>query len=107
LKSLDSIKRFLEENSYRKNLILGGILLFVVILFAVFSQHGLLKKLDLELEKSELAKEIQAEKLKMDSLQDAANKLMNDSLEIERIAREKYGLIKPNEEVIFVDPHNQ
>ncbi len=83
-----------------------AILLFLAIafaaFFALFSPYGLFFSIKIEKLKNE--KLIKLEKLRKerDSLSLRLKKLKTDSLEIERIAREKYGMIKPGEEVYIL-----
>jgi cell division protein FtsB len=53
---------------------------------------------------AELQKEIVSQKKTTDSMQITIDKLENDMLEIEKIAREKYGMSKKNEEVYYIKP---
>ena len=66
----------------------------------IHSQIKSTKKLyELRKEKQEL---ININKQTTDSLQLIINQLQSDSLEIERISREKYGMTKENEEVFYI-----
>jgi cell division protein FtsB len=44
---------------------------------------------------------IEDERLKTDSLHNQIKLLENDDYEVEKIAREKYGMVKPGEKVFF------
>lgn len=82
------------------------ILIAVVLLFTfyfIFSDYGLIKRFSLELELKSKNKEVEACKTTKDSLNKIIYKLQTDSLEIERIAREKYGMTKDNEEVYYIE----
>ncbi len=84
---------------YRWLLVLGFV---VVFFFFMFSDHGIYTRFSLESKKTELYESISQEQKNADSLQKIIKKLRTDTLEIERIAREKYGMIKPGEEVFRV-----
>lgn len=92
----------LKENSSKRIKWLVGIAFFSVLFFILFSDHGLIKRFSLEAEKSNLSKRIQQEYKTKDSLNSIIKKLRNDTLEIERIAREKYGMVKSGEEVYYI-----
>jgi len=93
----------LQSNSKKRHLIVGLLILIIVSVFALFSDHGLIPRLNLELEKNELIKKIENENSLNDSLNNLKHTLLNDTFEIERIAREKYGFIKEGEEIYFID----
>jgi len=78
--------------------ILGGFLSFVLVWVAFFDSHSLLKRYQwhqkrdqLEAENKELRRELQQLRQKLD-------RPLTDSL-IERIAREEYGMKRPDETV--------
>ncbi|MGB9771898.1 MAG: FtsB family cell division protein [Candidatus Kapaibacteriota bacterium] len=68
----------------------------------VFSNFGFLNKRKLEKEKKELLNEIKNELNIRDSLENRIKMLETDSLEIEKVAREKYGLVKEGEEIYAI-----
>lgn len=70
--------------------------------FGLFSGYGAITRWGLEAECSTLRQQIDAEKNVADSLHRYAKALLYDTLEIERIARERYGMIKPHEEVYII-----
>lgn len=90
--------RFLNE---RKKLLLYTILILFLALNFVFSEYGIINRISLEFEKSELIDDIQSEKSVNDSLMKRINILKSDSIEIERLAREYYGMTKPNEKLFI------
>ena len=73
------------------------------VLFALFSSYGLIKRFQLEIQISDLNKQKHAQKKVVDSLAGAVERLEKDTLEIERIARENYGMVKKNEKVYFIE----
>lgn len=82
-----------------KKLLIISISSALVLGFVLFSDHGMVKRFQLESRKSEIFEEILAEKLEMDSLTNEIKSMRYDTVKIERIAREKYGLIKKGEKV--------
>ncbi len=80
-----------------------GFLAFsVIIVFFVFYKYGLLQRFILEQKNEVVEQEIINAKRVEDSLRWYIKILTYDTLEIEKIAREQYGMIRPNEEVIYV-----
>jgi len=72
------------------------------VLFGMCSDYGFITRLQLEQRKSELTDSIQSARTNVDSLFVRSKKLRYDTLEIERLAREKYGLARPGEQVFIV-----
>jgi cell division protein FtsB len=56
----------------------------------------------LEMQVTDLEKELIQHQQITNSMNIAIKKLKLDTLEIERIAREKYGMTKPNEDVYYI-----
>jgi cell division protein FtsB len=87
-----------------KKQLLAGIFVFIIMLsFLLFTDYGLLTRFDLELKKINISKEIDLERVKTKELKELKETLKSNSVEIERIAREKYGYIRKGEEVYFID----
>lgn len=83
------------------NLILGGILIALFI-YLIFAEKGLLKRLNLEIEKAKLKKEIELIERENTSLRQKISELETNPKAIEKIAREKYGMAKEGEEVFNI-----
>jgi cell division protein FtsB len=78
------------------------LLAFVLaIAFIFLSNYGIFKRISFELDNANLQSEIQLELTIKDSLNQRIEQLRTDRHEIEKIAREKYGMIKPGESIIF------
>lgn len=73
-----------------------------IILIALFTDYGLIKRVKLEKQKKELSNRIINEKNIRDSLARQIEKLQIDTLEIERIAREFYGMTRPGEQIYYL-----
>ena len=84
-----------------KSSIIVFIIIAVVAVFIIFSNYGIVKRIQLEIGKKTLMKDIKKEKDISDSLSRQIKLLETDKLEIERIAREKYGMLKPGEKVFI------
>lgn len=83
------------------NLILTGILL--AILFSLlFAEKGLVKRVKIEIEIKKLKKAIEMLEKENAELRHKIYKLETNPMEIERIAREKYGMAREGEEVFDI-----
>jgi cell division protein FtsB len=89
----------IEKNKIK---ILWGAAFLFFLLLILFSNYGIIKRFALEGRKNELYKELSNKKEIIDSLKNRIHKLESDSTEIERIAREEYGMIKPGEKVYII-----
>jgi len=86
----------------RKRLLVIGILTVVVALFVLFSSYGVFTRLGLESDKGALNARIAAERRIEDSLRTEVHKLVSDTTEIERLARENYGYVRQDEDVFII-----
>jgi cell division protein FtsB len=93
-------RRGLIEKNKIKILWVAALLFFLSLV--LFSNYGIIKRFALEGRKSELYKELGENKRTIDSLRQRIHALESDSTEIERIAREEYGMIKPGEKVYII-----
>ncbi|MCO6466896.1 MAG: septum formation initiator family protein [Bradyrhizobiaceae bacterium] len=87
----------------RRTLLIIGISSAVIIGFVLFSTHGVVTRIRLSAEASELQSRVATMKHTEDSLRTAIRTLESDSAEIERIARERYGYIRPGERVYIIE----
>ncbi len=92
------MKKFLSNPL---NLIFGSILLGL-LLYLVFAEKGLIKRIKLENELRKIKKEIEAIQNENALLREKIYKLETDPKQIEKIAREKYGMAKEGEEVFII-----
>jgi cell division protein FtsB len=86
----------------RKRLLVIGVLTALILAFVLFSSHGLISRWELTSERSALRDEIQALKGQEDSLRHLIQQLEHDTIEIERLARERYGYHRPGEKVYII-----
>lgn len=87
----------------RKRLITIVLLSAGVLAFSLFSNYGLMTRLTLMSETQELEGHLGLLRATSDSLRRQIRILETDSTEIERLARERYGYIRPNEEVFIIN----
>jgi cell division protein FtsB len=74
----------------------------IVIAYFLFSPSGIINRIILTSKQKELLKDIDFEKKIQDSLKIGVSKMKSDTIEIEKIAREKYGMKFPNEKIYLV-----
>jgi len=86
----------------KKRFYWAGLGLLFVLGYIFFSDYGLYEGWQLETEKANIDADIQYQHTIRDSLNVIIKRLDKDDAEIERLARERYGMIKPGEEVLFV-----
>jgi len=110
LNSIRAIRTLFEsQNTVRKKLIWAALLcaLLLFFLFIIGGNYGILKIVSLRRERKDLEKRIVALQLERDSLKSDIEKLKFDAREIERVARENYGMARPGEKVLkFVEPRD-
>ncbi|MBU3699060.1 MAG: septum formation initiator family protein [Candidatus Kapabacteria bacterium] len=87
----------------RKRLITIIVLTAAVLAFALFSNYGLLTRLTLMSETETLEGHLGALRATSDSLRRQIRVLETDRTEIERLARERYGYVRPDEEVFIIN----
>jgi cell division protein FtsB len=86
----------------RKRVVIIGGLVAVVAAFVLFSDHGVIQRFNLQAEQTVLEEKFIELRMVEDSLRSAIAVLQTDSTEIERLARERYGYVKANEEVFII-----
>lgn len=85
-------------------LLLIVIVSFIMILFLLFNEFGLLKYLKLKKEVSTITNEINKVKEKNQALKNEVDSLERKvPAKIEKVAREKYGMIRPGEKSIEIN----
>lgn len=88
------------DNTKKVNVFILSTIIIIVAAFMLFSPSGIINRILLTKKQKELLQQIDYEKKIQDSLLKTIDVLQNDTLEIERIAREKYGMKRPNEKNI-------
>ncbi|MCL4419498.1 MAG: septum formation initiator family protein [Bacteroidetes bacterium] len=97
------IKNFIIDKTKNPKLIITLLLLAIVLGFLLFSNYGLYTRLKLQNQKIGLKQKIKDEEKIHDSLKHEIYELKNNNTEIERVAREKYGMLKPGEKVFLIE----
>lgn len=95
--------RDLHKSSFTRHLVVGVVIFSVLFVALFLSNYGLLKRFELEVEEYGLKSEIQRLKQVHDSLSTRIEDAERDTFEIEKVAREKYGLVKPGEKIFFIE----
>ena len=91
-------------NIFQKKFFQGLVLLIglsLVIIF-VFGDHGLLKLYKIKNERKLIQNKITNLRAERETLKNEKNKIENDLNYIEKIAREKYKMVKPGEKIFKV-----
>ncbi len=97
---LEFIKNIGENPRNKRKIALYSFLL-IVILTLVFSEYGIYKRLSLLSTYNDLHSDMYHLNYETDSLKREMKTLRSDNREIERIAREEYGLVKKGENILF------
>lgn len=87
--------------------LLFRVLLIIIILgslaFLFFNENGILKYLKLRSEINKIDSEIKISEDKLKSLQAEIDSLQKSKAEIERVAREKFNMMKKNEKTFKIE----
>jgi cell division protein FtsB len=97
-----SEKEKLYQNPIKRHIIVGGVIVCIILIFYLFTDYGIINKYNYVTKRDNLKEK--SEKLinDIDSIKVLTKELKSDTLEIERLAREKYGMLKPGETVLFL-----
>ncbi len=94
--------KYIDFFRKKKKTIIKVIVISIILFFMFFSDYGFVTTSRLIFRISELQENISKEEKNSDSLSQRRNILLNDSNEIERLAREHFGMIKPKENVFII-----
>ena len=83
-------------------MILYLIVLLFIVSYAVFGKKGILQRVELEMENKELQRKLKDEQDKNLMLQKEIDELKSSDKKVEKVAREKYGMLKDGEEIYKV-----
>jgi len=86
----------------RKRLLLSVSLTVAVGIFVFFSQYGVVTRIGLSSDTTDLSMQMVRQKSISDSLRTVIRLLETDTTEIERLARERYGYVREGEEVFVI-----
>lgn len=87
---------------HRKKFFLYLLVLLLILGYAVFGKKGILQRVELEMENRELREKLKTEQDKSMMLQKEIEDLKTSDKKIEKVAREKYNLVKDDEEIYKV-----
>ncbi|TAE23887.1 MAG: septum formation initiator family protein [Candidatus Kapaibacterium sp.] len=87
----------------KRRLMLGMLIGVPLAAYTLFSSRGLFSRVSLEWEQRSLKERVEAATKEQDSLKAVIHQLETDTVMIERIAREKYGMIRDGERVFIVN----
>lgn len=90
------IKDDLKKKKSRKFLF-SLLIILLVLGFILFENHGIFKRISLEKRRLDLNEKLALESKVQDSLAYLIRLLETDTLEIEKLARQRYGMKKQNE----------
>ena len=93
----------LLKKAWKNKTLRFTLLLVVPILsFITFSNKGILQRINLENQKKEMQLKVRQAQLEQSQLQQQSKALDTDPKSIEKVAREKYGMIREGETVYKV-----
>lgn len=86
----------------KKNFLYSFLIVIPIISFVSFSNKGVLKRVSLEADKKAMIRKVAEAQLEQARLQDQSKALDKDPKAIEKVAREKFGMIRDGETVYKV-----
>lgn len=86
----------------KRKLLLGALVALPVLAVFTFGNRGLVKRFSLESRYDRAHEELYRERRVGDSLQQEIAHLKNDTLAVEKLARERFGMARPGERVYKV-----
>ncbi len=96
--------KWLSRLAANKKLSVALALGALLLLYAFFNNNGILQRLRLEQAKKELKQKIERAQQEQKQLLEQSKALDGDKEAIEKVAREKYGMIRSGEKVYRVAP---
>ncbi len=96
------LKKMAKKASKNKKRTAILVLLTFVGLYIVFDNKGVLKRIRLEHERAEWIQKVKADSIETKRLQDSIRALENDKKALEKVARERYGMVREGETVYQV-----
>ncbi len=90
---------FLNPLIWRRSFLLWLLIGFIIIWFAFLDTYSLWTRYQLEREKTTLVEETEEFQKKTEQLEEKIDQMNNDPEKLERIARERYGMRMPDENV--------
>ena len=105
-KSKPKIKTWLNKMMRRRGTVVTLIIAVPVLSFMLFSKRGIIERISLSIEKNNKTRSLQHEEQKRDNLQKKLQELDSNPKAIEKVAREKYNLIREGETLYRVKREN-
>lgn len=96
------MKNFFHFFRWKRSWLIGLLAAFITVWFLFFDTHSLMTKLKLDQQKKELIERTEEYKKRTAELENKIEELESSSELIEKIAREDYGMKKPDETVYKV-----
>ena len=93
---------WLKKQLKKRNVFISLLIIIPARSFVTFGSRGILARLSLESEKQEMQKKLDQALTEQKQLQQQSKALENDPKMIEKVAREKYGMIRQGETVYKV-----
>jgi len=84
-----------------------GAVMFLGVLFVLFANNGVLQRRKLERDRVVLMEKIRAAEEEQKRLTEQSRALDGDKKAVEKVAREKYGMIREGEKVYKIVPQKQ
>ena len=102
LKHTSRLAAWFKSIIKNKNVLLSVVILVPIASFVTFSNRGILKRMSLESEKAEIQAQLHHAQEEHQRLLEQSTALEKDNKAIEKVAREKYGMIRDGETVYKV-----
>lgn len=87
-----------------KRLSIVLIIALILLLYILFNNQGVIQRIRLEEERKEMLLKIQRAEQEQKQLQEQSKALEGDKKAVEKVAREKYGMVREGEKVYRVAP---
>ena len=76
----------------------------IICMYVLFNNKGIIQRIKLERERKEMIQKIQQAEKEQKQLQEQSKALEGDKKAVEKVAREKYGMVREGEKVYRVAP---
>jgi cell division protein FtsB len=96
------IKNWVNQTLRKKHIVITLLIVVPVFSFMLFSNKGVLQRVSLESQKKEMQAKVREAQQEQVRLQQQSKALDADPKAIEKVAREKYGMIREGETVYKV-----
>lgn len=100
-------RTWLRKLARNRRLVLTLVIGAPIVLYVFFGPRGVMKRIQLQREKTALEEHIRAAEAEQRALQAQSKALDGDKAAIEKVAREKYGMVKQGETVYRVNRKNR